>query len=53
MMELMASCANDLASGAFVVTFTRRLPSPAFEVLELEEYKMTWGTATVFIHRKK
>lgn len=38
--------------GAIFVTFTKGLTSSAFEVLERKRYKMSWGPATVFIHRR-
>jgi hypothetical protein len=44
--------ANNLKPGAIFVTFTKGLTSPMFEVLERKRYKMSWGPATVFIHRR-
>ncbi len=41
-----------LKKGAFVVTFTKRVPSPELCVVEQEMYQMSWGQATVFIQQK-
>ena len=38
--------------GAFVITFTKRLPNPDFVVVEQQMYDMSWGKATVFISQK-
>lgn len=38
--------------GSIVVTFTKGMSNPAFELLERKRYRMSWGPATVFIHRK-
>lgn len=53
--ELMAELsqqAEKLKSGAIVVTFTKGMTSKAFEVLERKRYRMSWGPATVYIHRR-
>lgn len=53
--DLMLSMARQAASlkpGAIFVSFTKGLESPYFEVLERKRYKMSWGPATVFIHRR-
>lgn len=53
--ELMLSLsqqAESLKPGSFVVTFTKGLTSTAFELLERKRYRMSWGPATVFIHRR-
>lgn len=45
--------AKSLKPGAIFVTFTKGLNLPKhFEVLERKRYKMSWGPATVFIHRR-
>ena len=42
-----------LKPGTIFVTFTKGLNLPRhFEVLEQKRYKMSWGPATVFIHRR-
>ena len=52
LMEAMARRAEQLKPGAYFVTFTKGLPSPKFEVMERKRYKMSWGPATVYIHRR-
>jgi hypothetical protein len=42
-----------LKKGAFLITLTKKLPSAHFDVLEEEMYTMSWGGATVFLHRKR
>ena len=46
--------AERLKPGAIVVTFTKGMTnsSNTFELLERKRYKMSWGPATVFIHRR-
>ena len=44
--------ATRLKPGAIFVTFTKGLNSDKFEVLDRRRYKMSWGPATVFIHRR-
>jgi hypothetical protein len=48
----MSKKAELMRPGAFFVTFTKGLSSKKFEVLEKKRYKMSWGPATVFIHRR-
>ena len=53
LMGDMAAMARNLKPGAFFVTFTKGLNIPdAFEVIERKRYRMSWGPATVFIHRR-
>eukprot|EP00611_Tribonema_gayanum_P002252 TRINITY_DN1163_c0_g1_i2.p1 TRINITY_DN1163_c0_g1~~TRINITY_DN1163_c0_g1_i2.p1 ORF type:complete len:299 (-),score=50.14 TRINITY_DN1163_c0_g1_i2:71-841(-) len=52
LMRSIADCCASLRVGAFVITFTRQLPSPLFTVLEHQMYEMSWGGATVFIQQK-
>ena len=52
LMEEMGRRAELLQPGAFVVTFTKGLTNPTFEVLERRRYKMSWGPATVYFHRR-
>lgn len=52
LMEDLSVTAERLKPGAFVITFTKGLTSDMFEVLERKRYKMSWGPATVFIHRR-
>lgn len=46
--------AEKLKPGAMVVTFTKGMTNTAgtFELLERKRYRMSWGPATVFIHRR-
>jgi len=52
LMLQMAKQAESLKPGSIFVTFTKGLTSKKFEVLERKRYKMSWGPATVFIHRR-
>ena len=52
LMRKLAEKAELLKSGAFFVTFTKRLPSSSWKVLEYERHVMSWGEATVYIQQK-
>ncbi|CAG9323579.1 unnamed protein product [Blepharisma stoltei] len=39
--------------GTIGVTFTKSLPAESWEILESIKKNMSWGEATVYIHRKK
>jgi SAM-dependent methyltransferase len=54
LMNAMSKMAQQLKPGAIVVTFTRGLTNieGVFELLEKKREKMSWGPATVFIHRR-
>lgn len=52
LMSEVSRLAERLKPGAVVVTFTRGLTSTRFELLERRRYGMSWGPATVFIHRR-
>ena len=52
LMRALADKADLMAQGTFFITFTKRLPSEAWEVLEYESHQMSWGSATVYIQRK-
>ncbi len=52
LMEKIAKKADTCKPGTFFITFTRRLPSINWEVLEHERHMMSWGEATVYIHRR-
>jgi hypothetical protein len=41
-----------LKKGAFVISLTKRVPSPDLTVLEHELHTMSWGEATVYIMQK-
>ena len=53
LMERVAAVANGMPDGALFVTFTKRLPSIHWEILDKQRMVMSWGDATVFIHRKR
>ena len=52
LMTAIASTAERMKPGSFAVTFTKRLPSAAWQLLDSQTYSMSWGCATVCIHRK-
>jgi len=52
LMTKIAALAVGMKKGAFFVTFTKRLPSNDFAVLEHVMERMSWGEATVYIHQK-
>ena len=52
LMKKVAGQAVTLKKGAVFITFTKRLPSHHFEVLEHQMYQMSWGGATVYIQQK-
>jgi len=52
LMGSLSDMAGRLKAGAIVVTFTKCMTNAAFELLERKRYRMSWGPATVFIHRK-
>ena len=39
--------------GTFFITFTRKLPSEEWTILEYERMLMSWGEVTVYIQQKK
>eukprot|EP00948_MAST-09A_sp_MAST-9A-sp1_P000779 g779.t1 len=49
---LASSYASQMRDGSFFITFTHRLPSEEWELLERRYYTMEWGEATVYFHRK-
>jgi hypothetical protein len=53
LMAALARLADGMPVGAFAITFTKALPSGKWRVLESEVFAMTWGAATIFIHRKE
>ena len=50
---IIAAKADEMVAGSFFITVTKRLPSLQWDLLETERYKMSWGEANVFLHRKK
>ena len=39
--------------GSIVITFTSSLPSEEFTIFDERQFSMSWGTATVYIHKRK
>lgn len=52
LMLTLAGLADAMKVGSWAITFTRKLPSIRWRVLESSVYTMTWGSATVFIQTK-
>jgi SAM-dependent methyltransferase len=48
----IGKCAEKLKEGAYVITLTKRLNSPCFKLLDSTQYTMSWGYATVHVHRR-
>lgn len=53
LMKILALKADALPTGTFFITFTKRLPSEKWEVLEQESHPQSWGPATIYIHQKR
>ena len=51
-MNRIAMLALGMKRGSFFVTFTKRLPTNDFTVVEHTMERMSWGEATVYIHQK-
>lgn len=52
LMDSISKVGEKLRPGSIFVTFTKALTSKAFEVLEQVRLKMSWGPATVYIHKR-
>jgi SAM-dependent methyltransferase len=52
LIDDLSKLSEALKPGAIVITFTKGLTSNKFEVLERKRYRMSWGPATVYIHRR-
>ena len=52
LMARMGVAGEKLRPGAYFITFTKGLTSKAFELMEQMRLKMSWGPATVYIHRR-
>jgi len=50
-LSIARQCAA-LRDGALVITFSEQLQAPYLRLLSLKNYKMSWGDASVYIHRK-
>lgn len=53
LFDEVSQIACKLKAGTIMITFTRSLPLESFDVLDCSQYKMSWGLATVYIHRRK
>jgi hypothetical protein len=55
MVSLAKKAEEELQPGAFFITFTKRLPnlSENWDVRDGFRRLMSWGIATIYIHRKK
>lgn len=52
LMAKLAAATEKCAKGTVAITFTRRIPSPAWAVLEHASRVMSWGNATVYLQEK-
>ncbi len=52
LMNELAEAAKNCKVGTFMITFTKKLPSPLWQVLEFQRYQQSWGEATVYIQKK-
>jgi SAM-dependent methyltransferase len=52
LMGEISVIAEKLKPGSIFVTFTNQLSSDCFELLEKTKYSMSWGPATVYVHRR-
>ena len=53
LMRTISKQSEHMDKGTFFITFTKELCFDSWEVLDAKRYNMSWGAATVFIHRKK
>lgn len=53
LMNQVSQKANLLSPGAIVITFTNSLTSTWFDIINTTRYEMSWGPATVYIHRRR
>eukprot|EP00753_Platysulcus_tardus_P015823 PLAT5299.3.p1 GENE.PLAT5299.3~~PLAT5299.3.p1 ORF type:complete len:288 (+),score=119.82 PLAT5299.3:45-908(+) len=53
LMKQIADKAVAMRADSLFISFTKPLDSPAFDLLESKRYRMSWGMATVFIHRRR
>ena len=52
LMESIEGKSEELAVGSFFITFTKRLTSPQWKVLDQSEQEVGWGRVSMFIHQK-
>lgn len=53
LMRRIAVLADRMKPGSRMITFTRHLPSDAFEVIDRVNLGMSWGAATCYVHVRK
>jgi predicted esterase/SAM-dependent methyltransferase len=53
LIDSISKLGEKLRPGSIFVTFTKGLTSKAFELLEQVRLKMSWGPATVYIHKRR
>lgn len=52
LMEKLSKKAEELKPGSVFISFTKSLSSDKFTVVDKCKYTMSWGPATVFVHRR-
>ena len=52
LMKEICYRAKFLKTNSLVITFTKSIQSELFQVVKKIRYKMSWGPATVYYHRK-
>ena len=52
LMKSIGRLAEKLRPGAVLITFTKGIESDKFELMDRKRYRMSWGPATVFVHRR-
>jgi hypothetical protein len=52
LMLALAAIAEGMKKGSYAITFTRKLPSLSWRVLDSTIFTMSWGNATVFLQVK-
>jgi SAM-dependent methyltransferase len=53
MLDQLGSCAEKLKKGSLFISTTHILRSAVFDLVDTQVFDMSWGTATVYFHRKK
>lgn len=52
LMDCIGRLGGKLKQGAILITLTKPVESPYFQITASRQYKMSWGSATVYIHRR-
>ena len=52
LMNTLGEVAQTQPLGCFFVTLTKNIPDQKWKVVRTEKMKMSWGEATVYIHKK-